>query len=408
MRESSPTLVDLFSGAGGLTASFERAGFRSVAMVELDSDCVGTLRENQRRRLRIEASPHGLFLEGTKIIHADVRNITKADLVPFDAAPDWRPTVLAGGPPCQPFSFAGLGQGLNDQRGQLFREFVRIASELRPRFLLFENVSGLVTAKCAEGGPGGVLRIIQTAFEAIGYACRFALLNSADYGAPQRRVRLYMIGSESDTLPEFPRATHSSGGAGGLAQWVALRDCLKHLPCPADEDIVTPRGRRAAELLRLRPGTGLKSSGIVEANRPSGHWGYRQDCFRADESLPSRTIRAASTPDWIVDRGQMRRLTWQECAALQNFPTEWSFCGSTSSRFRQIGNAVQGHVGRQLAATLLEAAGTEGKGVAISPPWPTAFHKRVRYTAAEARVNGSHRAAARQGIPFIELRRARG
>ena len=403
-----PAVVDLFAGAGGLTASLEKAGFHTVAAVELDSDCVATLRFNQKARIPVSSGESRVLLNGTNILQKDVRRVRRADLVPMEVGPEWRPAVLAGGPPCQPFSFAGLGQGMNDPRGQLFREFVRIADELRPRFILFENVSGLVTAKCAEGRPGGVLSIVQKSFESIGYACRFALLNSADFGAPQRRVRLYMIGAEQGVLPSFPEPTHSSDSSTGLLPWVSMGECLADLPPANRNDIVRPKGRRELELRALQPGTGLKSAGIVEANRPSGHWGYRQDCFRADENLPSRTIRAATTPDWIVRDGDMRRLTWHECAVLQDFPATWRFCGSNASRFRQIGNAVQGHVGRALARVLREAVETEVGGTPVSPSWPATFHKRVRYTAAEARVNGSFRQAARDRGTLREQRRACG
>jgi DNA (cytosine-5)-methyltransferase 1 len=218
-------------------------------------------------------------------------------------------------------------------------------------------------------------------------------------------VRLYMIAAERGILPQFPEPSHSASDE-RLLPWASIRECLERLPVPDEQDIVRPSGRRAMELLRLKPGTGLKSIGIVEANRPSGHWGYRQDCFRADESLPSRTIRAASTPDWIVDADGMRRLTWRECAALQDFPADWTFCGSAASRFRQIGNAVQGHVGLRVAHMLGRAAADAGDMALTSPPWPGTFHRRVSYTAAEDRVNGWHREMAKRASPNAERRRA--
>lgn len=380
-----PTVVDLFAGAGGLSLSLEASGWESVAAVDIDRDAIGTLRLNQERG----------HLRGTRIVHADLRDVSARDLRPSAAEQSWRPDMLAGGPPCQPFSSAGRMQALKDPRGRLFHDFVRLASELRPRFILFENVSGLVTAKTPDGRVGGVLRRIQHAFEDIGYACRFELLNAADYGAPQRRVRLYMIASRGERIPEFPRATHSRDASSGLLPWQTLRDFLRGFPAPESSDIVRPNPRRAKELARLVPGTGLRAGGIVEANRPSGHWGYRQDCFVADTALPSRTIRAASTPDWLQLRGGMRRLTWRECAGLQGFPSDWEFVGTIAARFRQIGNAVQGNIGRAIGAALYEAATSSvARARPNSPEWPAAFHKRVRYTAMEEVVNGAHRRAA--------------
>jgi len=392
---NSPTVIDLFSGAGGVAASFERAGFRTTAVVELDCNCIATLRANQAAELPIDGRNEP-YLLGTRILNADVRDVHRRDLVPEGVGADWRPDVLSGGPPCQPFSFAGLGRGMSDPRGQLFSEFVRIAAELRPRVILFENVPGLVTAKCAEGRPGGVLEIIQRSFEAIGYGCHFSLLNAADFGAPQRRTRLYMIATDGTCRPNFPIATHEQSAVNGLLPWVSLGSWLAALPRPSDDEIVRPSGKRAHDLQSLRPGEGLKAGGIVEANRPGGHWGYRQDCFRADERLPSRTIRAASTPDWISDDRGLRRLTWRECATLQFFPSEWAFAGSSAAKFRQIGNAVQGHIGIALARSILSSLAGNEKVDPVSTPWPQSFHKRVRYTVAEHRVNGAHRAAARQ------------
>lgn len=389
-----PTVIDLFSGAGGLSGSFERAGFHTVAAVDVDSDCIATLKATQQARLKIMGLRRTYF-EGAKLVRGDVRAIGKSDLAPDDAPSSWRPDVLAGGPPCQPFSSAGAGLGLDDPRGQLFTHFVRLAEELQPRMILFENVAGLVTAKGHDGKPGGVLRLIQDRFEEIGYACRFALLNAADYGASQRRVRFYMIASKDEALPQFPLPSHSAQPERNLQPWVSLATRIVGLPAPALDEIIYPKGKRMHELQALEPGTGLKSVGIIEANRPSGHWGYRQDCFLTDPTLPARTIRAASTPDWIQTQDGLRRLTWRECAALQGFAHDWAFEGGRTSRYRQIGNAVQGDIGTSIARELARALAKPVLQRPISAPWPASFDKRVRYTAMEERVNGAHRRAAR-------------
>lgn len=388
MPASPPTVIDLFAGAGGLSQSLERAGWRSVAAVDIDADAIATLRSNQK-------SGH---LRGSRILQADIREIAAEDLRPDGVARTWCPDLLAGGPPCQPFSSAGSMRALDDPRGRLFHEFVRLTDALRPRFVLFENVSGLVTAKDSTGTPGRVLRRIQDEFEAIGYACRFDLLNAADYGAPQRRVRLYMVATRSGDLPSFPPPTHAREPDTNQKPWISLNHFLAKQGAPDAADIVRPKGRRAAELKCLLPGTGLRTGGLVEANRPGGHWGYRQDCFVADLNVPSRTIRAASTPDWLRQSdGELRRLTWRECAGLQGFPRDWNFVGATASRFRQIGNAVQGDIGLALGRALLIAASSMSRRRPRSAEWPAAFHKRVRYTAMEETVNGACRRAARGG-----------
>jgi DNA (cytosine-5)-methyltransferase 1 len=206
-----------------------------------------------------------------------------------------------------------------------------------------------------------------------------------------------MIGSRSEHLIDFPLPTHSRfASALGSQQWVSLFEFLSSAPAPQPDEVVRPSASRLHELERLRPGTGIRASGIVEANRPSGHWGYRQDCFLADPSLPSRTIRAAATPDWIrLDDGSLRRLTWRECAGLQGFPEGWLFEGTVASRFRQIGNAVQGQAAYAIGSALRAAAIQRVRARPRSAPWPDSFHRRVRYTAMEEAVNGAHRVAAR-------------
>jgi DNA (cytosine-5)-methyltransferase 1 len=393
-----PTVVDLFCGAGGLSTALERAGWQTVSAADSDSNCIATLQLNKNARLPIDNQGGRVYLESTRLIQEDVRFLSAAELRPTSTSKRWRPDLLVGGPPCQPFSTAGKMRSTADPRGRLFLEFVRLADELRPRFVLFENVAGIVTARSLKGGPGAVLKHLQRSFEEIGFACRFSLLNAADYGAPQRRVRLYMIAARAEALPDFPLPSHDrSANLTQRASWVTLRDFLATQALPMPEDVVAPTERRRNELANLTPGTGLRSGGIVEGNRPGGHWGYRQDCFLADPERPARTIRAASTPDWLrLEDGELRRLTWRECAGLQGFPEGWDFSGPISSKFRQIGNAVQGHVAYAIGEHLLEAAATRRRAKPTSPPWPPSFQRRVRYTASEELVNGEHRARARE------------
>src|SRR5205823_6199902 len=123
----------------------------------------------------------------------------------------------------------------------------------------------LVTARGPKGEPGEVLDMVRRAFEDIGYATTFALLNAADYGCPQRRVRCFMMATRCTCLPEFPEATHSefpeSGFFGVLAKWVTLGEYLATLPPPSDEETVRPTERLAAELAGVAAGSGLKSAG---------------------------------------------------------------------------------------------------------------------------------------------------
>ena len=105
---------------------------------------------------------------------------------------------------------------VGDPRGRLFEHFVRLAEGLKPKLILFENVRGLVTARGPKGEPGEVLDMVRGAFEGIGYATTFALLNAADYGCPQRRVRCFMMAARRTRLPDFPERTHAEAPGPGL------------------------------------------------------------------------------------------------------------------------------------------------------------------------------------------------
>lgn len=390
MARARPSVVSLFSGAGGLDVGLEQAGWATVVATDKWHDSMETLRKSQAAKIKIPGQ-RTTYLHGTRLVEKDAHELTRADLVPSGADSTWRPDLLAGGPPCQPWSSAGSQRGLDDPRGRLIGRMLNLVGELEPRYVLFENVRGLVTARGATRSPGEVLRSIQDdLFDRYGYVSRIATLNAADYGAAQRRVRLLLVATKDYTLPEFPVSTHNRSGD-GAARWVALGDALARVPPPAADEVVRPTGERAESLRALAPGKGLRTGGRVMNNRPGGHWGYRQDSFLADLSLPSRTIRAASTPDWLRLEGEsdLRRLTWRECAVLQGFPAEWVFDGTNTSRFTQIGNAVQTNVARAMGQTISEALATGEQGsTPAMPAWPQYLLDRVKYTESEQRVNG--------------------
>lgn len=396
-----PMSISLFCGAGGLDAGLECAGFSTVAAVDSDKDCIATLRSTKAALVPISGHAGRHYLEDTKIIHARIENVRAVDLRPANAANGWAPDFLAGGPPCQPFSSAGKQLSLEDPRGKLFEHFVRLADELRPKYILFENVRGLVTARGPTGKPGEALDRVKKAFEKIGYATNFCLLNAADFGAPQRRVRLLMLAACRGVLPEFPKRSHAEIRQrtlfDDLKPWVTLGEFLAARPEPQEEDIVRPRPQLLKALSAVQPGSGIKTAGLVEANRPGGHWGYRQDSFVADLTKPARTIRTAATPDWIRSNdGALRRLTWKECAALQSFPDGWQFTGPTSSKFVQIGNAVPAVLGQALGASILRVIDTCRSSVRpVSAALPAIFLENIKETQHEDKCNAVVRKAAK-------------
>ncbi|MCZ6804203.1 MAG: DNA cytosine methyltransferase [Proteobacteria bacterium] len=335
--------ISLFSGAGGLDLGLERSGFRTISMSEIEPAFCETLRENQR----FVHCDGQKYFESTKILNADIRELSSKDLMNSEV-----PDLVVGGPPCQAFSSSGKQLSVLDSRGELVNEFYRLIDEIEPKMLLFENVRGIVTARDKSGEPGGVIAGLLNNFRDIGYSCRAVLLNSADYGTYQRRVRCFIIGSRQGTAPHFPEVTNSKSP--GLLQvpWKTLKEFLvKHADKNAN-NFTFPTEKLAAEFRDVPNGSGLKSKGKAEKTRPGGHWGYRQGAFIADLKLPARTVVGSSSQDWIRWDGLLRRLTLNEVKLLQGFPVDWEVIGTKAQIYKQIGNAVPSIFGEMLGNTM--------------------------------------------------------
>lgn len=335
--------VSLFTGAGGLDIGLERAGFEPLALNEIERVFCETLRYNQGWS-HVDGRQ---YFASANIINADVRDLAASDLgVVGDL------DLLVGGPPCQAFSSAGKQLSVLDPRGALVSEFCRLVDEIRPKMFLFENVRGLVTARDAKGEPGGVIVELINILQDLGYSCRATLLNSADYGAFQRRVRCFIIGSRNGEAPDFPQPTHKKGGGLFDTPWRTLKEFLQTHADLDESSHVFPSTELAAKLKDIPNGSGIKSPGRAEATRPGGHWGYRQGTFVADLDTPARTVTGSSSQDWVRWNGVLRRLTLREVSELQGFPSDWQIEGSKAQRFKQVGNAVPTVFGEALGRIL--------------------------------------------------------
>jgi DNA (cytosine-5)-methyltransferase 1 len=396
MAVSSPAYVSLFSGAGGLDLGLEMAGWHTAYASDIDPNAVDTLKANVGRRV---GRGHRAF-ENTVIEQSDVQGLTarsilkKAGLVKGDVS------LLAGGPPCQSWSSAGHQLGFDDPRGRLFDDFVRIAKELDARWLLIENVRGLLTARGPDGKPGSALDLIRRHLLKSGFQTSVALLNAADFGVPQRRVRLFVVGFQSGDAPPFPIPTHSKEpGLTGEAPWVTLGQALAKVSKLGPDEIFKPTGKLAKELADICPGSGVKSPGKSERTRPNGHWGYKQGAFVADPEQSARTVTANAQQDWVRDETHgLRRLAPRECAAIQGFPKSWRFEGSVPAQYRLIGNAVPPPLAEAIGRSLL----THTQRVELPKqskfsdliPLPPRLAYHVRYTLREEVSNGQSRREA--------------
>lgn len=388
--------VSLFSGAGGLDLGLEEAGWDCRYASDIDANAVATMRANQGMALRERM---GKAFKSTFIEQADVRELNSSAIFEKSELHKGEVTLLAGGPPCQSWSSAGHQLGLQDPRGQLFGDFVRIANELDTRWILFENVRGLLTARGSDNKPGSALELIRQRLFDAGFQTSVSLLNAADFGAPQRRVRLFIIGYRGGDAPPFPAPSHTKNpdleGAGKLP-WITLGECLGDLDRLTPSEIIRPAGKIAKELKGIRPGTGVKSPGKKETTRPGGHWGYKQGAFVADLDQAARTITASGQQDWIRDpQHGLRRLCPRECAAIQTFPESWEWTGSRAAQYKLIGNAVPTKLAQAIGRALHQSAKASPKleicRTGSLLPLPGQLQAAITYTMKEERANGESR-----------------
>lgn len=388
--------ISLFSGAGGLDIGFELAGWECLYASDIDKFSVETLQSNKGRKV----GKVTLFADAV-IEKMDIRELSGKEILKKITRKKGEVPLLVGGPPCQSWSSAGHQLGFEDPRGQLFKDYVRIASETGVRWLVFENVRGLLTARGADGKPGSALEHIRKILLEAGFQTEVELLNAADYGVPQRRVRLVLIGYKSGDRPPFPRPTHTKSStplSEKLPPWVSLATCLAKLSALTTEEIIRPNAALEAQLANLSPGSGVKSPGKQETTRPGGHWGYKQGAFVADTALAARTVTAGGQQDWIKDpKLGLRRLAPRECAAIQTFPSNWKFSGKRSDHYRQVGNAVPPLLAYSIACELknhilaaLENTPKKEKHTTLSP-LRSSLLAAVEYTINDERRNGESR-----------------
>lgn len=364
--------VSLFSGAGGLDIGLERAGLKTISQCEIDKIFCNTLNSNKDWK----HEDGNFYFKNSKVINSDVREVSGKDLLLTKKKID----LVVGGPPCQSFSSSGKQLSILDPRGLLVNEYIRLVDELKPKMFLFENVRGLVTARDKLGEPGGVITNIINSFEDLGYSCRSSLLNSADFGSYQRRVRCFIIGSKRGLAPNFPLPTHNKDGDLIFSKWNVLRDFLCKYSDKDQQNYTYPTDELVGKLKLIKSGSGLKSKGKAEATRPGGHWGYRQGTFIADLELPARTVTGSVSQDWIRWNRKLRRLTFNEIKLLQGFSKDWIVEGNKSEMYKQIGNAVPTIFGEVLGNLIINHLDNFPTTIPVRLGVPQSFKGYINYT----------------------------
>lgn len=312
--------VDLFSGGGGLTLGLKQAGFLVSAAVEYDKHASATYTANHPE---------------TILYSKDIREVDGKELLA--TSPTGRIDLIAACPPCQSFSSLTSKYKKKDERDELINEFARLVREVLPRTLMMENVPGLARKGAHLFNP------VIAEFESLGYHISFKVVDVADYGIPQRRRRLVVLGSLSSEI-EVPPPTHCEDLDKGLPGWVTVRDAIAKLPNPltlADTRAVggpknlgwnVVRNLAPQNVARLRATTaGASRSELPKALRPACHQtdvGFSNVYGRMSWDKPAPTITGGCT---TLSKGRfghpsaLRTISVREAAALQSFPDDYVF-----------------------------------------------------------------------------------
>jgi len=300
------TVIELFAGAGGLALGLERAELDNILLIEKDKDCVETLKTNRPE---------------WNVNHTD---ISKVDF--NDVSAD----IITGGFPCQAFSHAGNRLGFEDTRGTLFFEFARCVKEVQPRIFVGENVEGLTIHD-----KGRTFKIMYKILKNLGYNVKYKVLNALEYEVPQKRKRIFIVGTKGGLDYFFPPTSKNRLNIG---------DVLKDVP---DSPGYTYSERRQEILSHVPPGGSwvdlpedMQKEYMGKSFYSSG--GRRGIARRISLDEPSLTL-TTSPHQKQTDRihpKETRPFNVREYARIQTFPDEWAFKGSIQSQYRQIGNAV--------------------------------------------------------------------
>ncbi len=363
-------VVSLFSGALGLDLGFLAAGFDIKLATDIDDYSRMTLENN---------------LPDIPFVLNDFATVSSNKILSETGLDVGEIDVLTGGQPCQPFSTAGKRKGFSDPRSSPLKEFIRAINDLQPKIFVIEEVTGILSSRLKhvpiserngrkllpDEEKGSVFKIVLEMLNSTGYHIRYDVLNAADFGTPQERRRVIIIGCKSDLLP-MPKPTHSNTpNAGGsnwkqetlfdestkpwVSFWEAVTDLHKNKP-----EYLKLSENRCGYMILIPPGGNwrhLPKDSIRQAmggayNSGGGKMGfYRRLSW--DEPSPTLVTSPAQKGSMLVHPEEPRPLSIEEYKRIQGFPDDWILPGSTATKYRLIGNAVPVHMSYQIASHLV-------------------------------------------------------
>lgn len=375
--DSQYTAIDLFCGAGGLTEGLRQAGFHVLAGNDYDEAAGATFSATHKE---------------ARFIGGPVQDISAAALLKASGLKRGELDCLVGGPPCQAFSVYNHSRGMHDERSQLFKEYLRLVEGLYPRWVVMENVTGIMSA-----GDGAAVQSIISGLRSLGYEVEKQILRAEDYGVPQERRRVVFIGNRVGLPIAFPEKTHGEG----LKPFTTIRDAIGDLPAlknGEDKGILSYAHEARGEYQEfLRQG----SNAVLNHAAPKlaainmermkhipagGSWrdvpidllpAGMKKARRCDHTKrygrmiwdgQSCTVLTKCDLHWgaYIHPEQDRVITVREAARIQSFPDWFQFEGSRTEQYVQVGNAVPPMLGRRIGeAILLADAHGENSNVSL-------------------------------------------
>lgn len=349
--------ISLFSGGGGLDIGFKNANYKIIYAIDNDKEAVASYKHNVGEEISLK-----------DITKLDVNDLPSAD-------------VVIGGPPCQSFSLVGK-RNTTDDRAKLIWKYMEIIQHVKPKFFVFENVVGLKSAKNEDGNL--VLNDLISSFEKIGYRVKANTLNAADYGVPQRRKRVILIGNRVGIDFEFPEKTHNEDGSNGLKKWVSAFEAIGDLTEATENGVASysiqatnsfqgmMRGHERIVTNHFYPQMSDLDKQIISFVKPGGNYmdvpdfvpsnrirtfkktGGRTTCYgRLLPEKPAYTINTHFNRPNVgcnIHYEFDRLITVREALRLQSFPDSYEVISSTKRGYHTVvGNAVPPLLASQIA-----------------------------------------------------------
>lgn len=347
LRSRPPKAISLYTGAGGLDLGFEAAGYQTAVAVEMDPEAVATLRHNR----------------DWPVLGRDIHTISSQELLTAASLREGEADVLIGGPPCQPFSKSGYWASgdtlrLEDPRAGTLGAYLRVLRDTLPQCFLLENVPGLIYRNKNEG-----LELIRNTIAKINrdrgtkYRIAVAKLNAADYGVPQLRERVFVIGDRDGREFSFPSPTHIDSQGQllpvGIMPYASTWDAIGDLESDNDPELRL-RGKWADLLPSIPEGENYlwhteRGGGLHLFGWRRRYWSF---LLKLGKKLPSWTIQAQPGPAIGPFHWKNRRLSARELCRLQTVPDNFVVLGSLSAIQRQVGNAVPSALAEVLARAM--------------------------------------------------------